>query len=191
MRLRTPEPYTLTAEAGVKATVKVIEDRLAPGTYTPSMAFGADYVLALEGVILSRVAWAAVADRVWLSEWRGGALASFSSSTLATAASENTAVRQTTDVLSRQGSNVSRQMRHRLIFWVLESGICGARNRLSAACDRGEIRQSTFPGNGSPRCSGARGWLTRETLVPSRAAGLPRADISRIIFLSEGTALSL
>jgi len=29
---------------------------LAPGTYTPSMAFGADYVLALEGVILSRVA---------------------------------------------------------------------------------------------------------------------------------------
>jgi short subunit dehydrogenase-like uncharacterized protein len=56
MRLRTPEPYTLTAEAGVKATVKIIEDRLAPGTYTPSMAFGADYVLALEGVILSRVA---------------------------------------------------------------------------------------------------------------------------------------
>jgi short subunit dehydrogenase-like uncharacterized protein len=56
MRLRTREPYTLTAEAGVKATLKVIEDRLAPGTYTPSMAFGADYVLALEGVILSRVA---------------------------------------------------------------------------------------------------------------------------------------
>ena len=56
MRLRTREPYTLTAEAGVKATVKVIEDRLAPGTYTPSMAFGADYVLALEGVMLSRVA---------------------------------------------------------------------------------------------------------------------------------------
>jgi short subunit dehydrogenase-like uncharacterized protein len=56
MRLRTPEPYTLTAEASVKATLKVIEDRRAPGTYTPSMAFGADYVLALEGVILSRIA---------------------------------------------------------------------------------------------------------------------------------------
>ena len=56
MRLRTREPYTLTAEAGVKATLKVIEDRLAPGTYTPSMAFGADYVLALDGVIFSRVA---------------------------------------------------------------------------------------------------------------------------------------
>ena len=56
MRLRTREPYTLTAEAGVKATLRVIEDRLAPGTYTPSMAFGADYVLALDGVILTS-AW--------------------------------------------------------------------------------------------------------------------------------------
>ena len=56
MRLRTREAYTLTAESGVKATLKVIEDRLAPGTYTPSMAFGADYVLALDGVRLSRVA---------------------------------------------------------------------------------------------------------------------------------------
>jgi saccharopine dehydrogenase (NAD+, L-lysine-forming) len=56
MRLRTREPYTLTAEAGVKATLKVIEGRLAPGTYTPSMAFGADFVLALDGVTLSRVA---------------------------------------------------------------------------------------------------------------------------------------
>jgi short subunit dehydrogenase-like uncharacterized protein len=55
MRLRTREPYTLTAEASVKATLKVIEDRLAPGAYTPSMAFGPDYVLALDGVMLSRV----------------------------------------------------------------------------------------------------------------------------------------
>jgi hypothetical protein len=30
-RLRTREPYTLTAEAGVKATLSVIENRLAPG----------------------------------------------------------------------------------------------------------------------------------------------------------------
>ena len=54
MRLRTREPYTLTAEASVKATLKLIEDRLAPGTYTPSMAFGADYVLTLDGVIFGR-----------------------------------------------------------------------------------------------------------------------------------------
>jgi len=56
MRLRTREGYTLTAESGVKATLKVIEGRLAPGAYTPSMAFGADYVLELEGTKLSRVA---------------------------------------------------------------------------------------------------------------------------------------
>ena len=56
MRLRTREAYTLTAESGVKATLKVMEGRLAPGAYTPSMAFGADYVLELEGTTLSRVA---------------------------------------------------------------------------------------------------------------------------------------
>jgi short subunit dehydrogenase-like uncharacterized protein len=55
MRLRTREAYTLTAESGVKATLKVMEGRLAPGAYTPSMAFGADYVLDLEGTELSRV----------------------------------------------------------------------------------------------------------------------------------------
>jgi hypothetical protein len=33
-----------------------MEGRLAPGAYTPSMAFGADYVLELEGTKLSRVA---------------------------------------------------------------------------------------------------------------------------------------
>ena len=56
LRLRTREAYTLTAESGVKATMKVIEGRLAPGAYTPSMAFGADYVLELEGTTRSRVA---------------------------------------------------------------------------------------------------------------------------------------
>jgi len=55
MRLRTREGYTLTAESGVKATQIVMDGRLAPGVYTPSMAFGADYVLNLEGAKLSRV----------------------------------------------------------------------------------------------------------------------------------------
>ena len=55
MRLRTREGYTLTAESGVKATQKVMEGHLAPGAYTPSMAFGADFVLDLEGTKLSRV----------------------------------------------------------------------------------------------------------------------------------------
>jgi short subunit dehydrogenase-like uncharacterized protein len=55
LRLRTREGYTLTAESGVTATLKVIEGRLAPGAYTPSMAFGADFVLELEGTTLARV----------------------------------------------------------------------------------------------------------------------------------------
>jgi len=54
MRMRTREGYTLTAESGVTATLKVMEGRLAPGVYTPSMAFGADYVMELEGTSLSR-----------------------------------------------------------------------------------------------------------------------------------------
>jgi short subunit dehydrogenase-like uncharacterized protein len=56
MRLRTREGYTLTAESGVTAILKILEGRLAPGAYTPSMAFGAEYVLELEGTTLSRVA---------------------------------------------------------------------------------------------------------------------------------------
>lgn len=56
IRLRTREAYTLIAESGVKATLKVMEGRLAPSAYTPSMAFGADYVLKLEGTTISRVA---------------------------------------------------------------------------------------------------------------------------------------
>ncbi|MGH8597123.1 MAG: saccharopine dehydrogenase family protein [Gammaproteobacteria bacterium] len=55
MRLRTREGYTLTAESGVKATGIVMEGGLAPGMYTPSMAFGADYVLDLEGTQIRRV----------------------------------------------------------------------------------------------------------------------------------------
>jgi short subunit dehydrogenase-like uncharacterized protein len=55
MRLRTREAYTLTAESGVKAILKVLDGRLAPGAYTPSMAFGTEYVLELEGTTLSRV----------------------------------------------------------------------------------------------------------------------------------------
>ncbi len=55
MRLRTREGYTLTAESGVTAILKILEGRLAPGAYTPSMAFGAEYVMELEGTTLSRV----------------------------------------------------------------------------------------------------------------------------------------
>jgi short subunit dehydrogenase-like uncharacterized protein len=54
LRLRTREAYTLTAESGVTTTMKVMTGSLAPGAYTPSMAFGADYVLELEGTKLNK-----------------------------------------------------------------------------------------------------------------------------------------
>jgi short subunit dehydrogenase-like uncharacterized protein len=59
LRLRTREGYTLTAESGIAATLKVTTGTLAPGAYTPSMAFGADYVIGLEGTRLSRVEFSA------------------------------------------------------------------------------------------------------------------------------------
>ncbi|MFA6243820.1 MAG: hypothetical protein WC655_22955, partial [Candidatus Hydrogenedentales bacterium] len=50
IRLRTPEGYTLTADASVTAVVRLLESPLPPGAYTPSKAFGPDFVLGLEGV---------------------------------------------------------------------------------------------------------------------------------------------
>ena len=59
LRLRTPEGYSLTADSAVTATLMVVQasaaGTLAPGAHTPSMAFGADFVLGLEGVRLERV----------------------------------------------------------------------------------------------------------------------------------------
>jgi short subunit dehydrogenase-like uncharacterized protein len=52
LRLRTPAGYSLTADSAITATCKVLEGKLAPGAYTPSMAFGAQFVLGLEGVEL-------------------------------------------------------------------------------------------------------------------------------------------
>ena len=49
IRLRTRDAYTLTAEAAVKATLKVVEGRCAPGAHTPSLAFGADYCTGAGG----------------------------------------------------------------------------------------------------------------------------------------------
>jgi short subunit dehydrogenase-like uncharacterized protein len=56
IRLHTCDAYTLTAEASVKATLKVMRGPLAAGVYTPSMAFGTDYVLELESATLTRAA---------------------------------------------------------------------------------------------------------------------------------------
>jgi short subunit dehydrogenase-like uncharacterized protein len=53
LRLRTVEGYTLTAESAVKAAIRVAAGEVPAGAHTPSMAFGADYILGLDGTRLS------------------------------------------------------------------------------------------------------------------------------------------
>jgi short subunit dehydrogenase-like uncharacterized protein len=55
MRLRTAEGYTLTAESAVKAAMRVASGEFEPGAKTPSMAFGADFVLELTGSRLESI----------------------------------------------------------------------------------------------------------------------------------------
>jgi short subunit dehydrogenase-like uncharacterized protein len=49
-RLVTPEPYTLTAHSALAAVEGVVAGEASPGYQTPSSAFGAEFVLGLEGV---------------------------------------------------------------------------------------------------------------------------------------------
>jgi short subunit dehydrogenase-like uncharacterized protein len=49
-RLRAPEAYTLTALTAVSAAEKVLAGVSPPGFQTPSLAFGADFILEIEGV---------------------------------------------------------------------------------------------------------------------------------------------
>lgn len=55
MRMRTPEGYTHTVDAAITAVVRALRESLQPGALTPSMAFGPDFVLSLEGVTCSRL----------------------------------------------------------------------------------------------------------------------------------------
>ena len=49
-RLSGPEGYTLTADAAVVALEKTLAGEAKPGFRTPSMAFGPEFVLGLDGV---------------------------------------------------------------------------------------------------------------------------------------------
>jgi short subunit dehydrogenase-like uncharacterized protein len=49
-RLRCPEAYTLTAEAGSAIAARVLDGHAEPGFQTPSRIFGPDFVLTLPGV---------------------------------------------------------------------------------------------------------------------------------------------
>ncbi len=49
-RLGTPEGYSLTAATAFDAARRVAAGEVKPGFQTPSLAFGADYILDFEGV---------------------------------------------------------------------------------------------------------------------------------------------
>ncbi len=50
-RLTTPEGYSLTAAVAFDAARRVAAGEVKPGFQTPSLAFGADYILAFDGVM--------------------------------------------------------------------------------------------------------------------------------------------
>jgi short subunit dehydrogenase-like uncharacterized protein len=50
--LDTPEGYGLTAVSAVTCMEKVLAGAVAPGAWTPSRAFGADFVASLPGVVM-------------------------------------------------------------------------------------------------------------------------------------------
>jgi short subunit dehydrogenase-like uncharacterized protein len=49
-RLRTPEGYSLTASTAFDAARRVAAGEVKQGFQTPSLAFGADYILDFDGV---------------------------------------------------------------------------------------------------------------------------------------------
>jgi short subunit dehydrogenase-like uncharacterized protein len=49
-RIRGPEGYTLTASSAVAVIARVLKGEAPPGFQTPSLAYGADFVLMLPGV---------------------------------------------------------------------------------------------------------------------------------------------
>jgi short subunit dehydrogenase-like uncharacterized protein len=50
MTMQIPEGYTFTAEAALECALRVLAGKVAPGAYTPSMAFGPDFAASLPGV---------------------------------------------------------------------------------------------------------------------------------------------
>jgi len=50
-RLTTPDGYTLTSRTSLDAATRVGAGDFKPGFQTPSMAFGADYIMGFEGVM--------------------------------------------------------------------------------------------------------------------------------------------
>jgi short subunit dehydrogenase-like uncharacterized protein len=52
MTMQAPDGYSLTAESAVECALRVLDGKVAPGAWTPSLAFGANFVTTLSGVRL-------------------------------------------------------------------------------------------------------------------------------------------
>jgi short subunit dehydrogenase-like uncharacterized protein len=53
--LETPEGYRFTAVSAVTSVERVLAGKVQPGAWTPSRAFGADFVTELPGVVAGEV----------------------------------------------------------------------------------------------------------------------------------------
>ena len=62
LNLRAPEGYNVTIDAALTAMVTLLEHDLPPSVYTPSLAFGPEFVLGLRGVVGPTKVGATVAD---------------------------------------------------------------------------------------------------------------------------------
>lgn len=63
--LVTPDAYRLTAMTAVESAERAAQERVPPGAWTPSRAFGEDYVLEFPGVVAGELrngSWPAAAD---------------------------------------------------------------------------------------------------------------------------------
>jgi short subunit dehydrogenase-like uncharacterized protein len=58
--IETPEAYRLTAVSAVAGVERVLAGRVPPGAWTPSKAFGADFIAELPGVFVGEVSPAAL-----------------------------------------------------------------------------------------------------------------------------------
>lgn len=55
MTMETPEGYNLTVDGSLTSVQRLLDNPPTPGAYTPSMAFGPDYILELEGTSVQEI----------------------------------------------------------------------------------------------------------------------------------------
>ncbi len=54
MTMKTPNGYSLTYDTALSATEEVLRGTILPGAYTPSSAFGSDFITRMQGVACTK-----------------------------------------------------------------------------------------------------------------------------------------